>query len=195
MSLLSGERSGHSSGTNHLIDIQNTLEVAAPGSYLFLSMVYYRVGWQIAQMEALQMSAVWQEESHSACGWSTHHVPMNESLKYRTIQKALFQRYFIDKYDFSSYTISPLNRSAVWKRTKKYFFWKIRSLIWKENILSGHRVPNINELLFFPFYLNRDRFPCNLLRWHTQCLRQAYAAGSTACKGLGYITSVIFSHR
>lgn len=38
---------------------------------------------------------------------------MNESLRYRTIQKALFQTYFMDENHFSAYTHSLLNQSAV----------------------------------------------------------------------------------
>lgn len=58
------------------MDIQNTLEAVVSCSFLLLSIDYCRVGWEIVQIKTLQISAVWQEESRSVCGWITHHVPM-----------------------------------------------------------------------------------------------------------------------
>lgn len=171
--------------------ISKTLQLC---SCLFLCIDYCRVGWEIVQMKKLQKSAVSQEEPHSACGWITHHVLMKESFKYRTIQKALFQRYFMSEYDFGFLThslhwIGQQSKRGQKSTSEESDTWYEKRAFWQDT----ECLILMNCFFFFPFYLKR--FPCNLLRWHAQCLRQDCAAASTACKGLGYITSVIFSHR
>jgi len=53
---------------------------------------------------------------------------MKESLKYRTIQKALFQRYFMDEYDF--FFLQCLSTESVSSLTedKKAFLLKNQTL-------------------------------------------------------------------
>lgn len=93
--------------------IWNTSEVAVLCSYLFLSIDCYWVSWQLSLMQALQMPVDRKNESQPVQSWITLYVTMNESLRYRTIQKALFQTYFMDENHFSAYTHSLLNQSAV----------------------------------------------------------------------------------
>lgn len=138
------------------MDIQNTLEVAVSWSCLFLSIDYCRVGWEIVQMKTLQISAVWQEESHSACGWITHHVPMKESFKYRTIQKALFQRCFMVEYDFGFLTLSlhwigQQSERGQESTSEESDPWYEKRTSWQDT-----ECLIFMNCFFSPFYLNRD---------------------------------------
>lgn len=139
------------------MDIQSTLEVAVSCSCLFLSIDCCSVGSETVQMKTLQISAAWQEESHSACGWITHHIPMKESFKYRTIQKALFQRYFMGEYDFGFLTLSLHWISQQSERGQKSSCeesdpWYEKWTFWQDT----ECLIFINCIFFFSFYLNRD---------------------------------------
>lgn len=125
---------------------------------LFISLFidYCRVGWEIVQMKTLQISAVWQEESHSACGWITHHVPMKESFKYRTIQKALFQRCFMVEYDFGFLTLSlhwigQQSERGRESTSEESDPWYKKRTSWQDT-----ECLIFMNCFFSPFYLNRD---------------------------------------